>query len=56
MGLETFLFQKKAWGPTAADRVHITHDYFMTTRYFVPCYLQLMFTETLLRETDETAR
>ena len=27
----------------------------MTTRYFVPCYFQLMFTETLLRETDETA-
>ena len=31
------------------------HDYFMTTRYFVPCYFQLMFTKTLLRETDETA-
>ena len=30
------------------------HDYFMT-RYFVPCYFQLMFTETHLRETDETA-
>ena len=31
------------------------HDYFMTTRYFPLCYFQLMFTETLLRETDETA-
>ena len=30
------------------------HNYFMT-RYFVPCYFQLMFTETLLHETDETA-
>ena len=31
------------------------HHYFMTTRYFVPCYFQLMFTEMLLRETDKTA-
>ena len=30
-------------------------QYCMTKRYFVPCYFQLMFTETLLRETDETA-
>ena len=36
---------------TAVDHV----DYFMTARYFVPCYFQMMFTETLLRETDETA-
>ena len=27
----------------------------MTTRYLVPCYFQLMFTEKLLCETDETA-
>ena len=31
------------------------HDYFMTTRYFVPRYFQLTSTEMLLRETDETA-
>ena len=33
----------------------LRHDYFMTTRYFVPYYFQLMFTEMLLCETDETA-
>ena len=67
MGLETFLLQKKAWGrhndcllcENLSSSIHSCwprpyHNYFMTTRYFVPCYFQLMFTETLLRETDET--
>ena len=40
---------------TAVDCVRITYDYLMTTRYFVPCYFRLMFTQTLLRESDETA-
>ena len=70
MGLETFLFQKKAWGRhndcllcenlsssirTAAQVTTSRHDDSMKTRYFMPCYFQLMFTETLLCETDETA-
>ena len=69
MGLVTFLFQKRpevdtmtvysaktfhqVSRPLTATASH--HNYFMTTRYFVPCYFQLMFTEMLLRETDETA-
>ena len=69
MGLETFLFQKKAWSrrnycllckksfieyswPLTASKSR--HDYLMMTRYFVPCYFQLMFSETLFRETDQT--
>ena len=40
---------------TAVDHVRITSPYFMTTRHFAPCYCQLMFTETLLHETDKTA-
>ena len=69
MGLETFVFQKKGlrstqwlftlWKPFIEYSLPLTvsvscHHYFMT-RYFVPCYFQLMFTETLLRETEKTA-
>ena len=53
MGLETFLFQKifHQLLTAAASR----HDYFTATTYFVLFYFHLMFTETLLRETDKTA-
>ena len=40
---------------TAVDRVRITSQLLYDNRYFVPSYFQLMFTETLLRESDETA-
>ena len=54
MGLETFLFQKRARGwhndcllcENLSSSIH-------GRWYFVPCYFQLMF--TLLHETDETA-
>ena len=40
---------------TAVDRVRIMARLLYDNEIFVPCYFQLMFTETLLRETDETA-